>query len=72
MFPMFICGCLLVEIDWLYPFLCMCTYTWEGLIFKARAVKDFALDMIKIELTNIPVKSGIVYLYVDGFLYGSG
>ena len=28
--------------------------------------------MIKIELTNIPVKSGIVYPDIDGFLYGPG
>ena len=41
--------------------------------FKARGVKkDSVPDMIKIELTNIPVKSGIVYPDVDGFLYGPG
>ena len=41
--------------------------------FKARGVKkDFVQNMIKIELTNIPVESGIVYPDVDGFLYGPG
>ena len=42
--------------------------------FKARGVKkDSVSDMIKIELTNIPVvKSGIVYPDVDVFLYGPG
>ena len=41
--------------------------------FKARGVKkDSIPDMIEIELTNIPVKSGIVYPDVDGFLYGPG
>ena len=41
--------------------------------FKARGVKkDSIPDMIKIELTNIPVKSGIVYPDVDGFPYGPG
>ena len=34
--------------------------------FKARGVKkDSIPDMIKIDLTNIPVKSGIVYPEVD-------
>ena len=41
--------------------------------FKARGVKkDYVLDMIKIELTNISVKSGIVYPDVDGFPYDPG
>ena len=41
--------------------------------FKARGVKkDSVPPMIEIELTNIPVKSGIVYPDVDGFLYGPG
>ena len=41
--------------------------------FKARGVKkDSVPDMINIELTIIPVKSGIVYPVVDGFLYGPG
>ena len=39
--------------------------------FKARDIKKDSLpDMIDIELTNILVKSGIVYPDVDGFLYG--
>ena len=39
--------------------------------FKARGIKkDSVPDMIEIELTNILVKSGIVYPDVDGFLYG--
>ena len=38
--------------------------------FKARGVRKYSVpDMIKIELINIPVKSGIVYPDVDGFLY---
>ena len=41
--------------------------------FKARGVKkDYVPDMIKIELTNISVKSGIVYPDVDGFPYDPG
>ena len=41
--------------------------------FKARGVKkDSVPDMDGIELTNISVKSGIVYPDVDGFLYGPG
>ena len=41
--------------------------------FKARGIKkDSVPDMIEIELTNIPVESGIVYPDVDGFLYGPG
>ena len=35
-------------------------------------MNDSVPDMIKIELTNIPVKSGIVYPDVDDFLYGPG
>ena len=39
--------------------------------FKARGgKKDSIPDMIKIEITNIPVKSGIVYPDVDCLLYG--
>ena len=39
--------------------------------FKARGVKkDSIPDMIKIEPTNIPVKSGIVYPDVECLLYG--
>ena len=41
--------------------------------FKTRGVKkDSIPDMIKIELPNIPVKSGIVYPDVDCLLYGPG
>ena len=41
--------------------------------FKARGVKkDSVPDMIEIVFTNVPVESGIVYLDVDGFLYGPG
>ena len=37
--------------------------------FKARGIKkDPVPDIIEIELTNIPVKSGIVYPDVDGLL----
>ena len=41
--------------------------------FKARGTKkDSVPDMTEIELTNIPVKSGIIYPDVDSFLYGPG
>ena len=41
--------------------------------FKARGVKkDSSPDMIRIELTNITVKSGIVDPDVDCLLYGPG
>ena len=41
--------------------------------FKARGFKkDSIPDMIKIELTNIPVKSGIVYPDVGYLIYGPG
>ena len=41
--------------------------------FKARGVKkDSIQDMVKIELTNISAKSGIVYLDVGCLLYGPG
>ena len=41
--------------------------------FKARGVKkDSVPDMIKMELTNIPIESGIVYPDVDGFHYDPG
>ena len=39
--------------------------------FKARGVKEDSIpDMIKIELTNIPVKSGIVYPVQSKVLFG--
>ena len=69
---MFTCRCPLVGIGWLCPLSCMCTIHLGRAYFKARSVKkDSVPDMIEIELTNIPVKSGIVYPDVDGFLYGS-
>ena len=41
--------------------------------FKAMGVKkDCVPYMIKIELSNVPVKSRIVFPDVDGFLYGPG
>ena len=41
--------------------------------FQVRGIKkDSVLDMVEIELTNIPVMSGIVYSDIDGFLYGPG
>ena len=53
---------------------CVCVCIHLGRVyFKARGVKkDSVSDMIKIVLTNVPVKSGIVYPDVDGFLYGPG
>ena len=48
----------------------MCIYLGRA-YFKARGIKkDSVSDMIEIEITNIPVKSGIVYPDVDGFLCG--
>ena len=41
--------------------------------FKARGVqKDSVPDMIKIELTYVPIKAGIVYPDVNRHLYGPG
>ena len=40
--------------------------------FKARGIKDSVPHMIEIELANIPVRSGIVYPYIDHFLKGPG
>ena len=71
--PVPTCRCPLVGFGWLCQLLCMCAYTWEYGYFKARGVKkDFIPDMNKIELTNIPVKSGIVYPDVDCLLYCPG
>ena len=55
-----ICGCLLVGISWACPLLYVFTYPLEE--FKARGVKkDSVPDMIKVELTYVPIKGGIVY-----------
>ena len=41
--------------------------------FKARGVKkDSVPDMIKVELTYVPIKGGIVYSDVNRFFYGPG
>ena len=41
--------------------------------FKARAVKkDSVPDIIKIELTYVPIKGGIVYSDVNRFFYSPG
>ena len=41
--------------------------------FKARAVKkDSVPDMIKVELTYVPIKGGIVYSDVNRFFYSPG
>ena len=56
--------CLTLDAHWLVMPISvyLCTHPRIG-YFKARGVmKDTILDMIKIELTNIPVKSGIVFL----------
>ena len=43
------------------------------LYFKARGVKkDSVPYMVKVELTNIPIKCGIAYTDVDRPLYGPG
>ena len=60
--------------SWLVMPIIVYVYIHLGIgYFNARGVKkDSIPDMIKIELTNIPVKSGIVYPDVDCFLYGPG
>ena len=41
--------------------------------FKTRGVKKNSVPyMIEILLTNVPIENGIVYSYVDSFLYGPG
>ena len=56
--------------DWACPLLCVCIPIGT-VYFKARGVKkDSVPYMVKVELTNIPVKCGIVYPDVDRFLYG--
>ena len=54
-----------MPIDWIWLVMPIIVYVCIHLgigYFKARGVKkDSISDMIKIELTNIPVKSAIVY-----------
>ena len=52
----------------------MCVPTPIGRVyFKARGgKKDSVPYMVKVELTNIPVKCGIVYPDVDRSFYGPG
>ena len=40
--------------------------------FKARGIKDFVPDMIKVECTYIPIRGGIVYPDVNRFFYSPG
>ena len=55
------------------PLLYMCTYPLEKVFFKARGVKkDSVPDMIKIELTYVPIKDRIVYPDVNRIFYGPG
>ena len=59
---MVICRCLLVGISWACPLLYAQAYPLEQFYFKTRGVKkDFVPDMIKLELTYVPIKCGIVY-----------
>ena len=48
--------CFVSGVGWL------CTYTWGGLILRPGGIKDSVPDMIEIEHTNIPVKSGLFTL----------
>ena len=50
----------------------MCTYTWGLVTLRPGVLRRTLPDMIKIDHTNIPVKSGIVYPDVDCLLYGPG
>ena len=48
---------------------CVCI-PFGRVYFKARGVKkDSVLDMIKVELTYVPIKGGIVYPDVNRFFY---
>ena len=59
-----------ITIGWRWCVMCM---HLGRAYFKARGIKkDSVPDMIESKLTNIPVKSGIAYHEVDGFLYGPG
>ena len=65
-----------MPIDWnglgMPPIMCVGIPTGR-VYFKARDVKkDFVPYMVKVELTSLPVKCGIVYPDVDRFLYGPG
>ena len=69
---MAIYGCPLVGISWACPLLYVCI-PFGRVYFKARSVKkDSVPDMIKVELTYIPIKGGIVYPDVNRFLYSPG
>ena len=66
--------CLFVDAHWLVMPTIVYVYIHLAIgYFKARGVKkDSIPDRIKVELTNIPVKSGIVYPDVDCLFYGPG
>ena len=64
---MVICGCPLLGIDWAFPLLYVCI-PFGKVYFKARGVKkDSVPDMIKFEITYVPIKGGIVYYDVNRF-----
>ena len=66
-----ICGCPLVGMEWTCPPLCVCVCPLKE--FKARGVKkDSVPDVIKVELTYVPIKGGIIYSDVNRFFYSPG
>ena len=70
---MFICGCLLVGISWACPLLHACTYPLEEFILRPGVLRrTLSPDMIKVELTYVPIKGGIVYSDVNRFFYDPG
>ena len=48
----------------------VCVYPLE-VYFNTRGVKKYASDIIKVEVTYIPIKGGIVYSDVNRFFYSS-
>ena len=45
----------------------LCIPCWNGYFNVGGTKEDPIPNMIKLELTYIPVKCGIIYPYVDGF-----
>ena len=51
---------------------CVCIHIGK-VYFKARGVKNVSVpDMIKVQLTYVPIKDGIVYSDVNKFFYCPG
>ena len=69
---MIICGCHWLELVGYGLLLCMCAYSWGWAILRPGVLRRTLSQMSEIELTNTPVKSGIVCPDVDCLLYGPG